>query len=186
MKHTINILALVLLLALGVKAQTDTVRSFMLGEVWVFQAYPFANAEERKAYAGLENDIRKVYPLLKLVRDEYNRVNKEMHLYDSKKQKAYLKWYEQYARKNYMPLLASFNAEQGKLFLLLIERELGKSPYQLIKEYRNGFRALFWQGAAFSFSTNLKTRYKASEYPMIEHIMQRMNAEENYDQFILN
>jgi len=37
---------------------------------------------------------------------------------------------------------------QGKLLLKLIDREVGQSSYYLIKNYRGGFTAFFWQGIA--------------------------------------
>jgi hypothetical protein len=181
MKNAILILffAIASICELYASRSNDSIPTFSLEEISVYTQYPFTSDKEKKAYKQMEDDLRKVFPLVRLVREEYERVNKEMHLYDDKRRKAYLKWYEGYARENYMPLLSGFTVSQGRLFLKMIDRELGQSPYQLIKIYRNGFRALFWQGTAFLFRSNLNADYKPEENPMIEHILRKIKAEQD-------
>lgn len=146
-----------------------------LNEVVIVPEYQFANDKEKAEYEKLRNDIIRVYPLVQLISDEYNRVNLEMELYNNKQKREYVKWYEGYAKEHYMPMLYGLTISQGRLLLLLIDRELGESSYRLIKEYRNGFRAMFWQGTAFMLGANMKKRYNPEENPMIEHIMLSLN-----------
>lgn len=148
-----------------------------IGEVRVFEEYPFKNQKEELKYREMESDLRLVYPLIVIIRKEYERVNKELSLYQGDKEKEFLKWYENYARGNYMHYLSGLESRQGRLFLKLISRELNNTPYDLIKKYRNGFRAVMWQGVAMVFFTNLKANYDARKEPMIEHIMQKLDAE---------
>jgi hypothetical protein len=162
----------------SVTSYGDSIPNILLNELVVYAPYPYKNQKERDQYKKLEVDLRKVYPLIKIIKAEYERVNKEMMLYDSKTQREYLKWYEKYAKDNYMPYMNDLSISQARLFLKLIDRELGESPYELIKRYRNGFRAVFWQGAAFVFTTNLKSEYQAEENPMIEHILLRIESED--------
>ncbi|MDK2841055.1 MAG: hypothetical protein PWQ17_560, partial [Anaerophaga sp.] len=47
-----------------------------------------------------------------------------------------------------------------------------ETSYDLIKEYRGGFSAFFWQSVARLFGSNLKEEYDAErEDRMIEHII---------------
>ena len=48
---------------------------------------------------------------------------------------------------------------QGQLIIKLIDREAGKNSYDLIKEYKSGLAAGFWQGIAKIFDSDLKTGY---------------------------
>lgn len=172
-----------LLLVAGLKlaAQGDSIAlKLEIGEILVIQPYQFKNEKEEKHYKELENDLRLVYPLIRIVRKEYARVNHELSLYEGNREKEFLKWYEQYAKDNFMPYLSGLNSRQGRLFLKLISRELDHSPYDLIKEYRNGFRAVMWQGVAMIFLSNLKTNYDPEANPMIEHIMTRLDAEHQH------
>lgn len=156
----------------------DSLVSLDLDEITVFQPYQFANVREETSYNQLEEDLRVIYPLLKIVRSEYERINSELAaFYGEKQQEEFLKWYETYAKESYMHHLSVLNVRQGRLFLKMVTRELDETPYQLLKKYRNGFRAVLWQGAAHVFFANLKSDYKPEDNPMIEHIMLRLNSE---------
>ena len=48
---------------------------------------------------------------------------------------------------------------QGGVLLRLVDRECGMSGYEIIKTYRNGFVASFWQGVAWLFGGTLKRKY---------------------------
>ena len=48
---------------------------------------------------------------------------------------------------------------QGALMMKLIDREVGKSSYNIIKDFKSGLAALFWQGIAKIFGTDLKKPY---------------------------
>ena len=49
--------------------------------------------------------------------------------------------------------------QQGTVLLKLIGRETGITPYDIIKNYKNGVAAGFWQGVAKLFDNNLKSQY---------------------------
>ena len=48
---------------------------------------------------------------------------------------------------------------QGKILVKLIDRETGKTSYQIIKDFRGSIQALFWQTLARIFDGNLKLEY---------------------------
>ncbi len=151
--------------------------NFEMEEIVVLKEYTFKNEREKKKYQKLLQDVRRVYPLLQIIKSEYRRINIEMELYDDEEQKRFLKWYEEYAKENYMPMLGALTLSQGHLLLKLNDRELDKTPYQLIKTYRNGFRAMLWQGLSFLFLANLNTHYNPNKNPMLEHIITKVESE---------
>lgn len=53
--------------------------------------------------------------------------------------------------------LKGMTISQGKLLIKLVDREIGKSPYSVIKSYKSGISAGFWQGVAKVFGQDLKT-----------------------------
>lgn len=160
----------------GQEKNDSVLVNYDIGEVVVFEDYPFKNHKEEKQFQQLKEDLQVVYPLILIVRSEYKRVNQELSLYQGDKEKEFLKWYENYAKENYMKMLSSLNVRQGRLFLLLISRELEHTPYDLIEDYRNKFRAIMWQGVARVFLSNLKSEYNKDENPMIEYLMKKMDA----------
>jgi hypothetical protein len=53
----------------------------------------------------------------------------------------------------------SMSISQGRVLLKLIDRETGQSSYSIIKEYKSGIAAGFWQGIAKLFDNDLKSQY---------------------------
>ena len=65
-----------------------------------------------------------------------------------KAQKAYTKQVEQQIKEEYTPVLKKMTRSQGKVLLKLIARETEYSSYEIVREFRGGFTAGFWQGVA--------------------------------------
>ena len=57
---------------------------------------------------------------------------------------------------------------QGRILVNLIDRDTGKTSYELVKELRGSFSAFMWQSLALLFNKNLKTGYDAEEDVFIE------------------
>ena len=59
----------------------------------------------------------------------------------------------------------------------LIDRESGKTTYQIVKEMRGGFQAAMWQTVACIFGHNMKVEYDANvEDVMIERAVKIVEA----------
>lgn len=81
--------------------------------------------------------------------------------------------------KNYEGALHQMSIAQGALLLKLIDRETGQSSYSVIKEYKNGIAAGFWQGIAKIFDNDLKSRYDPEgEDRLTEELVQLWQAGE--------
>jgi hypothetical protein len=66
---------------------------------------------------------------------------------------------------------------QGRLLIKLISRETQNSSYDLIRTYKGKLSAMFWQGIARIFGTNLKEEYDPSgEDVLIEKIIQEIES----------
>ena len=66
---------------------------------------------------------------------------------------------------------------QGRLLIKLIDRETQNTSYTLIRQYRGGLTAAFWQGIARIFGTNLKEEYDPyGEDALIELIVNEIEA----------
>ena len=55
--------------------------------------------------------------------------------------------------------LRGMTVSQGALLMKLINREIGKTSFRIIKDYKNGIAAGFWQGIAKLFGSDLKKPY---------------------------
>ena len=55
--------------------------------------------------------------------------------------------------------MRQLTVSQGALIMKLVDREVGKSSYNIIKGYKSGIAAGFWQGIAKIFGSDLKKPY---------------------------
>jgi hypothetical protein len=153
----------------------DTMLHFSFPPIEIKGDYQYKNRKEEKKYYQLYEDVKRTYPLSKIVSSEIKLVNSELDsIYKTKAQrKAYLKWYEKHTFNTYVDTLKSLNIRQIKIFIKLIDRETGNSPFELIKKYRGGLDAVLWQITANALLVNLKSEYDPLEDKMIEDIIVR-------------
>jgi hypothetical protein len=113
-----------------------------------------------RRYDRLTYNVMKVYPYALIVRDKMAEVNQALESIENEKdRKQYLKGVEELVLGEYEDDMRDMTITQGKLLIKLIDRETQNTSYELIKLYRGGFSAAFWQGIARIFGTNLKAEY---------------------------
>jgi len=89
-----------------------------------------------------------------------------------KAQKEYIKQIYHEIKDEYTPVLKHMTRTQGRVLLKLIDRETEYTAYEVLKEFRGGFVAGFWQGVSKIFGQNLKSEYdREGEDRMIEQIV---------------
>lgn len=156
----------------------DTLPHVLLNEVTIIKPWEFKNRREYQQYHRLVRNIKVTLPYARMAGEKLAVINKEMEAIEGKKKR------RQYLREAESQLFAEFEAplrkltfSQGKLLIRLIDRETGDNSYNLIKEYKGGVPAFFWQGIARIFGANLKDEYNAEEDDkMIEHIIRLIDA----------
>lgn len=101
--------------------------------------------------------------------DNYGRRQKEKYV--SEVQKELFNAYEEPLRH--------MTVSQGQLLMKLIDREVGKSSFAIIKDYKNGIAAGFWQGVAKIFGSDLKKHYDPEgEDAAVEELVGKWNSGE--------
>lgn len=113
-----------------------------------------------RAYNRTIRNLKVVYPLAKATSKKINEIDRHLlTIKDKKARERYIK--EEYRKlmKKYKEPMKNLKISQGRMLLLLIDRETGHTSYEHIKEFKGGFMATFWQGVAKIFGNNLKTKY---------------------------
>ena len=178
MKRTVHILILCIALCLasiGARAQSvrhgevlryriengDTLYVDYLPAARVWPKRTDMSAREWRQYYKLVYNFNKVYPyailggqLITQVEAEManrpmNRIQKERYIAGVQKQMV----------KDFEKSIRGMSFSQGKLLVRLIDREIGKTSYDIIKDYRSSIAAGFWQGIAKLFDNDLKSGY---------------------------
>lgn len=141
--------------------------------VHILPVYSFSRPVDLRRYQRLVRAVKKVYPLAKKAREEMKDMEDELCRLPTKKaQKKYVKDVEKRITDTYTPVLKKMTRFEGKVLVKLIDRETDYTAYQIVKDFRGGFVAGFWQGIARVFGQNLKTGYdKDGDDRMIEQII---------------
>ena len=158
---------------LGYVIGSDTVIHREIREVWVYPRRQFRNARLERQYYRLIQRVKKVYPyalkaseLLVQYEPEYERLKT-----DRQKRKLISKVEDQLMDR-YKEEFKKMSISDGRVLIKLVDRQTGRTGYDIIKEFRGGFTAAFWQGIARLFRNNLKDEYDPyGEDLLIEEIV---------------
>jgi hypothetical protein len=135
-----------------------------------------------KKEAQLNSDLEKIWPFIQTVKVEYELVLAQLETIECDSvRKEFLLTYEEYVKDAYFDKVVKLNVRQGRLLLLLIHRELKKTPYELLITFLNQERADFWQKMALILDADLKGKYFPLIYPEMERIIQRLSREKKHD-----
>ena len=156
-----------------------------LKEVIVFQPLKFVSYEEAKRYILLRQRTLRVYQYAKLAADRLNILTERLNQINSKRKKRkYLRLIEDFIYNEFELELRKLSRSQGKILIKLIHRQTGNTTHELVKELRNGWRALIYQTTASLFKLSLKDTYNPKEVYedyLIEDILQRAFSEERLE-----
>ena len=139
---------------------TDTLAIIDLPEVRVYESRDFEYLYLKRRYRRMIHNIKKAYPYARIAAVELKELDDYLLTLDSEKeQKAYINQAEKEIMDQFQKEVKRLTVTQGIILVKLIDRETGRTSYQVIKELKGGFTAFFWQGIARIFGNNLKTKY---------------------------
>lgn len=141
----------------------DTIEAKTLTTVDLFTRVSLANKASRAKWTRLRNAIIVTYPYALRSGVILNDMNAKLESVNQKSdRKAYIKTREKELKKEFTDPLSNLSIYQGKVLMKLINRQTGNNCYDIIKEYKGGFTARFYQTVAFFFSSSLKQSYDAA------------------------
>ncbi len=158
---------------MGIIQNGDTIIHKNLIEITVFPEREFKNARQERRYGRFVDKVKKVYPYARLageMLDEYEP--KYLELETDKERRKLMKDLEQQLLDEYKDDMKKMTLSEGRILLKLIDRETSRTSFALIKDFRGGVSATFWQGIARLFGSNLKSEYEPQgEDRMLEEVV---------------
>lgn len=120
----------------------------------------YARKPDMRRYARMVRAVKKVYPIAQEAKLLMADMETELLAMPSKReQKLYIKGIQKRLIREYTPVLKKMTIYEGTILLKLIDRETQSTAFEIVKEFRGGFEAGFWQLFAKMFGNNLKTDY---------------------------
>ena len=139
----------------------DTVYIGELPAAKVYSRLPKQKGKDWRRYYRLVYNFSKVYPYAKVARHLVEEADSTIAADRLKrgKRERYIDSVQKELFDAFEEPMRNLTISQGALLMKLIDREVGKSSYLIIKDYKNRMAAGFWQGIAKLFGTDLKAPY---------------------------
>lgn len=156
----------------------DTIPIIELPEIRIYERSNYEYLYLKRKYRRMIRNVKKAYPYAKIAGVRLKELDNQLAAMDNEKEK---KVYIQKAEKEIMGQFEKevkrLTVRQGIILVKLIDRETGRTSYEVIKDLRGGITAFFWQGIARIFGNNLKAEYDPDDKDrIIEDIVQGIEA----------
>jgi hypothetical protein len=164
----------------GVQVENgDTIYLSHLRELEVWAQRKFKSKADERAFWRLVNNVKRTYPYAKLAGIKLGELNEHyLQLNKESDRKKYSKEVEKELMSEFEGELKKLTLSQGRILLRLVDRETGNTTYEIVKNFRGSFSAVFWQTVAKLFGSNLKSQFDATtgEDQTIEQIIRQIEA----------
>ncbi|MDR0725278.1 MAG: DUF4294 domain-containing protein [Prevotellaceae bacterium] len=166
---------LLILLALmftvfAAEAEYDTLFTETLPPAYIVH---WKNKKDYRKFRRMVYNLKKVYPYSQIAKNKMLDLDAKYKLAGSNKEKKRIvKQLEKELFSEFEAPLRKLTISQGRMLIKLIDRETGQTSYSVLKEFKGGVKAFFWQGVARLFGNNLKTQYdKYGEDKILEELV---------------
>lgn len=159
-------------------AGDSVAREFIdLDEVVLLNKLSFNSKLDRRRYLILKRKTRKVYPFAKLAAERLTTMTSRLKTISKKRdRKRYTKRIQKYIEEEFSEKLKKLTRTEGQILVKLINRQTGRTTFELVKELRTGWRAFWYNTTANMFDISLKESYRPFEVKedyLIEDILER-------------
>ena len=148
-----------------------------LDEVVVLDKIKFKTTKEKRYYYWYWKKVHKAYPYAKLAADRLVQLNDQLkEIKSRRKRRRHIKKMQKYMEGEFTEQLKKMTRTEGRILIKLLHRQTGLTAFELIKEYRSGWKAFWYNTTANMFKLSLKNEYhpevEAIDF-LIEDILQR-------------
>lgn len=148
-----------------------------LDEIFLLKTLKFKTDYDRRYYLWYRKKTLKAYPYAKLAADRLVTLNERLEKIKSKrKKKEYIKVIQNYMEGEFTDQLKKLTRTEGEILIKLIHRQTGHTAYDLVKDYRSGWKAFWYNTTANMFKLSLKDQYDPLHNKndfIVEDVLQR-------------
>ncbi|WP_010179994.1 DUF4294 domain-containing protein [Aquimarina agarilytica] len=160
-----------------VEGDSTATESIPLNEIVILPGLKFNSSLKRKKYLILARKTRKVYPYAKMAADTLTKIVTQLETIKKKRRrKKYIKNMQEFMEDRFTKELKKFSRTEGQILIKLVHRQTGRTMFDLIKNYRSGWKAFWYEKTAHLFNISLKREFDPTnvyEDYLIEDILER-------------
>jgi len=143
-----------------------------LEDVTIYAARIWKSPAEQAAYNRLRYNVLKVMPYALFAKRRYEQLEQDLaKTAEKKEQKQLVKQCDKEIKDMFNREIKELTITQGQILTKLIDREVGRTTYDIVKQTKGGFAAFSYQIVARVVGHNLKSTYDPTEDRDIESII---------------
>ncbi|MCF6366825.1 MAG: DUF4294 domain-containing protein [Bacteroidales bacterium] len=138
----------------------DTSLHVKIRPIIIYPKRTFKNNRHKKRYYRLVRNIKKVYPYSIIIKNIFVETEFVLqNMENNKERRKYINKKEKELKRKFEGTIRNMTYSQGRILIKLVDRETQHTTYELVKHFKGGIAAFFWQGIAKIFETDLKYEY---------------------------
>jgi len=154
----------------------DMVEQIFLDEI-ILNSYHFSDLNSVN-YHGLKHKVVKVYPYIDTINQLLNNTDSALHRIRKKRLiRRYTRRKQKKIISHFQNSIANLTRQEGVILSKLIYREFNMTAYDLIRTYRGGVQAFFWQRLSKLYDGDLKSSFRPNQNKQDFIINQIINQE---------
>lgn len=143
-----------------------------LREVVIYGYRIFKTPADQAAFNRLKYNVMKVMPYALFAKRRYEQLEREVaSTEDKKERKKFVKQCDKEIKDMFNREIKELTITQGQILTKLVDRELGRTTYDIVKETKGGVTAFLYQSVARVVGHNLKSTYDPQQDRDIESII---------------
>ena len=161
--------------------ETDTILIADLEDVSVSSPRRFANREEYRRYLKYRRYAAKVYPFAVKSIQIFKETEYVTENMKKRKRKKHIRRLQREMKKEFKDPLKKLTKTQGKILVKMIEKELDKPFYELVKGLRGGMTAAYWNQLGKMYGYDLKKKYTPGEDHILDAVLNDVDISYNLE-----
>lgn len=162
-------------------ANGDTMVLANIEDVSVTSPRTFESDEDYRKYRKYKYYAAKVYPYAAEAIKIFRKMEYATKNMKKRKRKKYIKQLSEELKVEFEDPLKKLSKTQGKILVKMIERELDRPMFGLIKELQGSFKAFYWNQSSKLYGYRLKDGYTEGENPILDAVLQDLNISYELD-----
>ncbi len=152
-------------------ANGDTTFLMSLRAVRIADKRKFRDSLEWTQFQRYRIAARKVYPYALQAVDLYETVQEETADMSKRKRKRHIRHEHRDLKEDFTDRMKNLTRTQGKVLIKMMEKEIGKPFYDIIKETRGGATATYWNALGRLYDYDLKQGYAPGADPLLDAVL---------------
>jgi hypothetical protein len=149
----------------------DTIYVMSLRQVIISGNRTFKDTEERTKYYLYKRCAKVAYPYALEALKVYEELQEETQDMSKRKKRKHMRRTQKEVKEDFESKLKNLTRTQGYILVEMIERQTGKSFFEITKETRGGATAMYWNTFSKVYGYDLKDPYAVGKDLLLDEVL---------------